>query len=89
MSALILVPKSKFRAVMPKYEYSWSFPLIMLGTILLARFIGTAKPTPEFCLELLFIWVLIPITFPSLFSKGPPEFPGFIAASVCITLGIF
>ena len=60
----------------------------MLGTTCFAKFIGTAKPTPEFCLELLLIWVFIPITFPLEFNSGPPEFPGFIAASVCITLGI-
>gem|GEM_PF-5257848 len=34
------------------------------------------------------IAVLIPITFPSESSKGPPEFPGFMAASVCMTPSI-
>ena len=29
---------------------------------------------------------LIPITCPSIFTKGPPEFPGLIAASVWIAL---
>ena len=28
--------------------------------------------------------VLMPITLPSEFTNGPPEFPGLIAASVCI-----
>ena len=27
---------------------------------------------------------LIPISFPSVLTSAPPEFPGFIAASVCI-----
>ena len=30
--------------------------------------------------------VLIPITSPSEFSRGPPEFPGLIAASVWMAL---
>src|SRR3989338_1260025 len=41
-----------------------------------------AKPTfcaPDTMAE------LIPITSPRRFSKGPPELPGFIAVSVCIT----
>jgi len=32
--------------------------------------------------------VFIPINSPLLFNKGPPLFPGLIAASVCITLYI-
>ena len=32
--------------------------------------------------------VLTPITLPRESSKGPPEFPGFSAASVWITLSI-
>ena len=30
------------------------------------------------------IAVLIPITFPSISNSGPPEFPEFIEASVCM-----
>ena len=32
--------------------------------------------------------VLIPTTSPFILISGPPELPGLIAASVCITSGI-
>ena len=43
------------------------------------KFDSSAKPklSPDPILKL-----FIPITFPSLLIKGPPEFPGFRAASV-------
>ena len=40
---------------------------------------GIAKPNP--C-ELETIAVVMPTTFPSAFSRGPPEFPGFIGVLV-------
>ena len=51
-----------------------------------ASLIGTAKPMPifEILLSGLYIDWLIPITSPRIFIIGPPEFPGLIAASVCI-----
>ena len=33
------------------------------------------------------IWVLMPTTSPWRFRSGPPEFPGFVAASCCTTRG--
>jgi len=33
--------------------------------------------------------VLIPINSPLIFTKAPPEFPGFTAASVCINDCVF
>ena len=46
---------------------------------------GTAKPIPALAPEGLAICVLTPIRRPALSSKGPPELPGFMAASVWIT----
>jgi len=43
---------------------------------------GIAKPIPTFPPLWLTIAVLIPITSPSRLKRGPPEFPGFIEASV-------
>ena len=45
-----------------------------------ALLIGIAKPNPAPGPDL--TKVLIPTTCPSELSKGPPEFPGLIAASV-------
>jgi hypothetical protein len=47
--------------------------------------IGTAKPTPSLAPERLKIETLIPITRPSRSTRGPPELPGLMAASVCST----
>ena len=44
--------------------------------------IGTAKPTPEFDARSLMIAVFMPMTPPRMFSRGPPDLPGLIAASV-------
>ena len=44
--------------------------------------IGTAKPTPEFDAQSLMMAVFMPMTSPRIFSSGPPELPGLIAASV-------
>jgi hypothetical protein len=43
---------------------------------------GIANPTPAYTPVLENIAELIPITSPLRFNKGPPELPGFIAASV-------
>ena len=43
---------------------------------------GAAKPTPEEEPEEDIIIVFIPTMCPEVSSKGPPEFPGLIAASV-------
>ena len=55
-----------------------------------AVLIGTAKPMPTLPLPLppVWIWELIPITWPSASISGPPELPGLIAASVWITCEI-
>jgi hypothetical protein len=45
-------------------------------------FDGIANPTPAYTPVLENIAVFIPITCPWVLSKGPPEFPGFTAASV-------
>ena len=57
------------------------------GTICFAMLIGIAKPMPVFEPERVIIWASIPMTRPCLSSNGPPELPGFIGASVCMTLG--
>ena len=48
----------------------------------LAASIAMAKPMFSACCAPA---VLIPITWPSRFTSGPPEFPGLMAASVWIT----
>ena len=48
----------------------------------MAKLIGIAKPKPA--PGPLLTKVFIPITSPFELISGPPEFPGFIAASVCI-----
>ena len=53
------------------------------------RSIGTAKPTPSLPPELVLICWLIPITWPSASSSGPPELPGLIEASVWIAPSIW
>mmetsp|Transcript_19872 Transcript_19872/g.34207 ORF Transcript_19872/g.34207 Transcript_19872/m.34207 type:complete len:220 (-) Transcript_19872:1079-1738(-) len=45
---------------------------------------GTAKPIPALLPLVVMIMVLTPTTSPFKFNKGPPEFPGLMAASVCI-----
>ena len=40
---------------------------------------------PKLLARLLTIAVLMPTTSPRMFSSGPPELPGLIAASVCKT----
>ena len=44
--------------------------------------IGTAKLIPADWPTWLMIAVFMPITWPRVFSSGPPELPGLIAASV-------
>ena len=60
----------------------------------MTRSIGTAKPTPELwsALPSVAIWSAMPMTWPSALSTGPPELPGFMAASVwsaCATVKPF
>ena len=43
---------------------------------------GTAKPTPAEEPEREKMAVLMPMTSPSMSTKGPPELPGLMAASV-------
>ena len=49
---------------------------------------GIAKPMPALAPDGEKIAVFIPIKFPEESSSGPPEFPGLIAASDCMTLVI-
>src|SRR5574339_54067 len=49
---------------------------------------GTANPIPEYKPVFENIAELTPITSPFKFKRGPPELPGFMAASVCMTSGI-
>ena len=51
----------------------------------LTVFTGMAKPMPEEAPLGLYIAVFTPTNCPNELSKGPPEFPGLIAASVWIT----
>ncbi len=43
---------------------------------------GNAKPTPSKPLLPVYIAVFMPITSPAMFTSGPPELPGLMAASV-------
>mmetsp|Transcript_12 Transcript_12/g.18 ORF Transcript_12/g.18 Transcript_12/m.18 type:complete len:232 (+) Transcript_12:438-1133(+) len=45
---------------------------------------GTAKPIPALLPDVEMIIVLMPTTSPFKFNSGPPEFPGLIAAPVCM-----
>ena len=51
-------------------------------------FDGIAKPTPEYTPVFENMAVFIPTTSPFILSKGPPELPGLISASVCIVFEI-
>src|SRR3979411_3214619 len=57
--------------------------MITLAT-LATVFGGIAKPTPALEPELVWIWSLSPSRWPLASSRGPPELPGLIAASVWI-----
>ena len=54
--------------------------------------LGMAKPIPSTLISELSVEVeailleLIPMTWPAIFTNGPPEFPGLIAASVWMAL---
>ena len=62
-----------------------TLPLVIKsGTIALARSIGIAKPTPTEVPVGLEIAAFTPIASPLRFKSGPPEFPGFMEASVWI-----
>jgi len=70
----------------PKYECPLYVPVVVRADISLRIvFDGIAKPKP--C-ESETIAVVMPTTFPTPFSSGPPEFPGFMGALVCIMLAI-
>mmetsp|Transcript_3080 Transcript_3080/g.8871 ORF Transcript_3080/g.8871 Transcript_3080/m.8871 type:complete len:222 (-) Transcript_3080:624-1289(-) len=69
------------RWVIPRKEWVMRLPTDRSSIMALARFIGTANPI-EFAR--LLIIVLMPITSPNSLHKGPPEFPGLMAASVWI-----
>ena len=43
---------------------------------------GIAKPTPADASDFEMMNVFMPITAPAEFKRGPPELPGFIAASL-------
>ena len=63
------------------------FPNFLNCSIIgLARFAGIEKPIPTLPPDGEKIAELIPTTSPSRLNKGPPEFPLFIEASVCIKL---
>ncbi len=47
-----------------------------------ARLIGMLNPTPSLPPPLDRMAMLIPTTSPFMFTRGPPELPGLIAASV-------
>ena len=53
----------------------------MLWMIFMAEDIGRQKAMPSASSRTA---VLIPMTCPNSFTIGPPEFPGLIAASICI-----
>ena len=55
---------------------------INCGTTRFTVSTGTAKPTPADAPDGLKISVLTPMRRPALSSRGPPEFPGLMAASV-------
>ena len=56
--------------------------------IFFTMFDGIAKPYPVYDPVLEWIAVFIPTRSPSVFTRAPPEFPGFIAASVWINASI-
>jgi hypothetical protein len=49
----------------------------------LAMLLGMAKPMPSDPPEAVAILALTPTTCPAKFKRGPPLFPGLMAASVC------
>jgi hypothetical protein len=53
-----------------------------VGTILVIMLDGIANPIPENVPVPEKIAVFIPITSPWRLSRGPPELPGFMGASV-------
>ncbi len=60
-----------------------TLPVLMSCSIIcFAMFMGMAKPTPMKPPVRVAIAVFMPITSPSRFTNGPPEFPGLMAASV-------
>src|SRR5260370_36478447 len=58
----------------------WSGPISWLYTVATV-FEGMANPTPAYELVSVRMAVLMPTTSPAMFTSGPPEFPGLIAAS--------
>ena len=56
--------------------------LMICSTMPATMSLGRAKPTPEDDPDVLYIAVLIPISRPLESNRGPPLFPGLMAASV-------
>lgn len=62
-----------------------TFPNLRIwSTLDLIESTGIANPMPELLPDVVNIAVFIPISFPEESSRGPPEFPGLMAASVWI-----
>ena len=75
LTVWILTPSQPL--LVSPYLINWSITFFAL-------FDGIEKPIPIDPPYWLKIAVLIPITFPSISNKGPPEFPWLIDASVWI-----
>ena len=73
----------------PIHGWSYEPSLIRLGTILATVCEGMANPTPANSPVPDRMAVFIPTTSPLMLSSGPPELPGLMAASVCMTSGIW
>ncbi len=78
----------RFTPAIPNHGWSYLPSVIRYGTILATVFDGIAKPTPANSPVSDEIALLTPITLPCISNRGPPEFPGLIAASVWIISGI-
>ena len=66
-----------------RFEVMRTLPFrINCGTTAVTVSMGIAKPTPAEVPVFVKMAVLTPMTLPLLSSRGPPEFPGLMAASV-------
>ena len=72
----------------PRYGCTYDPFSINEGTVFVIVLDEIANPIPENVSVPESIAVFIPTTCPCIFSKGPPELPGFIGASVWIAFGI-
>ena len=85
-------PSSTVTVSTPRYGCSTSPSSRSCGTIFLAVSIGTAKPIPTLPPSSpppVRIAELMPMTRPAASISGPPELPGFSAASVWMTSSIW